>query len=421
MKFRSFTIIALLLITSTISYASKQIPYSVRFIVYHAQKLMQDKRYDEAIQLLERFKKRDKSYSKHHLIDFLLGNCFFIKGEYKKAVQYYESSVRKNPKFFYGWFNLAECLYELKKYKEAAFSFVKAYNVSSKKDPEYLYYAGISFLSAGMCKDAIKELKKIFNSSKTKKTEWEEAIAHAYISCNEFKEALPFVEELSEKENKNKRRWQRIRVQLYLSLDMENKALSYLERLVKENPTDPIWWKGLAHIYLKRNQYKDALCALIIKGFLSPISDQEKRIMAQLNLMIGLPKQALKLYLQLANREPDSKLYYYIAQCYLRMHRSRDAIVYLDKAIRLDPKNKQYVILKANLFYQLGEYKKAGMIFENMARKNIEPARSWLMAGYSYISAGETKKAYYALSQARRYPKQKKSAEKALIFLNRKG
>ncbi len=388
------------------SYAS-EIPYSVRFIVYHAQRLMEKREYDKAIELLKGFQKRNKSCSKHYLIDFILGNCFFMKGDYRTAVNYYQGSVKKNPEFFSGWFNLAECLYKLKRYRDAASSFIKAYSVSAKKDPEYLYYAGISFLNAGMCRDAIRVLKKL----PLKKIEWREAIAHAYISCNEFREALPFVEELSEKKIKNRKMWQRIRVQIYLSLGMEDKALSYLKRLVKEDPVDPIWWKGLAHIYLRKNKYKDALCALIIKGFLLPLSDQEKKVAAQLSLALGIPKQALKFYVGLLNKRSDPGLYYYISQCYIRIHKLKDAIFYLNRAIKLRP-DKKYLILKANLLYQMGEYKSAGMIFERLARRNIEPEKMWLMAGYSYINAGDLREGYFALNQAKKYSKNKKRHEK---------
>jgi len=386
----------LLIFAFSTSYASEP-PYPVRFIIYHAQKFMGKKEYDKAIKLLKRFQKKDKSYSKHYLIDFVLGNCFFMKGDYNSAATYYQSSVKKNPKFFSGWLNLAECLYELKKYKDAATSFVSAYSL--KKDPEYLYYAGISFLNAGMCRDAIRVLKRL----PLKKTEWKEAIAHAYISCNELRKALPFVEELS----KNKKIWKRIRVQIYLSLGMDNRALTYLKKLVREDPIDPIWWKGLAHIYLRKNQYKDALCALIIKGFLSPLSDQEKMVAAQLSLALGIPKQALKFYLGLIKKRCDPKLYYYISQCYIRIHKLKDATFYLDRAIKLKP-DKKYLILKAYLLYQIGKYKSAGMIFERLAKKDIEPQKMWLMAGYSYINAGDLKRGYFALNQAQKYSKIKK-------------
>ncbi len=408
-------IIMLMSHTACLASKSEEVPYAARFIVYKAQQLMKKKEYEQAIRLLRKFQEKRKRHSKSYLVDFALGNCFFMKGEYSVAIRYYQNATEKNHGFSAGWLNLAQCLHELKRYSASADAFIKAYNTSSNKNPDYLYYAGICLLSAGRHEDSIKILESLLSLNNNPKIEWKEALAHAYISHNEPKKALPFIEQLSEETKGNKRKtWQQVRVQTYFSLNMDKKALSYLERLIREDPTDPNWWRGLSHLYLKENRYKDALAALIIKDFISPASKQEEKIMAQLSMAVGIPRQALRLYRRLSKKEPSPKLLYYMAQCYIRLNRPKDALIYMNKAIKLDPKDKKLLFLKAQLLYQLERYRKAAVLFEMLAKQNVKPGRSWLMAGYAYLNSGDTKKAYHAFTKAKKYPGQRDSAAKAL-------
>jgi len=55
---------------------------------------------------------------------------------------------------------------------------------------------------------------------------------------------------------------------------------------------------------------------------------------------------------------------------------------------------------------------------ETAARGRKKPGRSWLMAGYAAWNAGDVEKSLRAFKHAVKYPKQKKSARKALRQLN---
>ena len=408
-------LVIIFLLLYSVSYANQHIPYLTGLILSHAQRLMKEGKYDAAIRLLNRFKQKHKKEAENYLVDFTFGNCFFMKKAFDKAAKYYSASVKKNPKFSSAWINLAQCLYSLKKYKASAKAFIKAYNTSSKKEPEYLYYASICFLSAGEYKKSINLLKKLISSYKNPKIKWKEAIAHAYILCKAYKKALPFVEELSEIEKGRKKiRWQQLRLHLYMILNMDQKALLYAERLVREDPTNPKWWKGLAHFYLKKDDYTNALCALIIKGFLVPLTEEEQKIVAQLSAAVGIPRQALLFYKKLAKKKTSFQLIYQIAQCYIRIHRPSDALSWVDKGLSLYPKASKLLLLKAELLYQLGHYKKAAVLFKKCAKAGISPGRCWLMSGYAYLSAGEIASAIYSFRQAKKYPKQKANAIKAL-------
>ncbi len=45
--------------------------------------------------------------------------------------------------------------------------------------------------------------------------------------------------------------------------------------------------EGLAHLHIKEDRYGPALVALTIKGFLTPLTTQEQRIVADLKMVLG--------------------------------------------------------------------------------------------------------------------------------------
>ncbi len=376
---------------------------AIFFLLQKVRYLMDQKRYDEAIDLLMRFKK--KGY-KSYLIDFYLGNCFFMKKDYISAKRSYLETIKKKKDFTSAWLNLGYCLYELKQYDSSANSFLKAY--SFEKNPEYIYLASVSFLSAKNCSKAIDLLKRI---PFEEKISWKEALSHAYIMCGRLKEALPLVEDLSEK----KKEWKKTRIYIYMSLNMEERALVYLKRLIKEDPTDPYWWKMLSYVYLKKKRYKDALSSLIIKGFLEPLTDEEKKTAAKLCLILNIPKKAISFYKGI--KKPEEEIMEQIAYCYIRIHREKEALKYIDKILKAYPKKKKFILLKAEILYKLKRYREAGIFFEKAAKVGIDPGKSWLMAGYSFLKAGEKRRAVFAFKKAKKYPSQKRYAENILKLL----
>ncbi len=76
---------------------------------------------------------------------------------------------------------------------------------------------------------------------------------------------------------KDKSQYQELRIQLYLLLKQFKTAESYLTSLIENSPANVRLWKYLLNVYLYENKYKDALTAVIIKGYLEPYSEEEKK------------------------------------------------------------------------------------------------------------------------------------------------
>ncbi len=416
-----FMLLGLLVSVPTYGYRVDDIPLHARVVIYRAQELMKRGRFTEAARVLERFQRkgrltaRNSREYRNYMVDFVLGNCYLKAGRYVDAIDQYRLALAARPEFDPAWMNLGKCYYDMKAYPEAGRAFLKGYKTAEKKRPERLYYAAICFLNAGEDKKALEVLERLMRLHPSAiKLEWKEAIVQAYLACNRPREALPFIEELSEETTgKRQKQWQKIRLQEYISLGMEDRALRYANQLIQEYPLEPEWWKGLAYIYLRKNQYRPALVALTVKGLIRPLMPQETRIVADLNMSLGIPVQALRFYRKIASKGFDSDLAYRIAQGYIRIHQPKDALKWVEKGLlkRGDPK---LMLLKGDLLYGLARYREAADAFEAAARKGIDPGRSWLMAGYAAWNARETVRSRQAFIRAARYPEQRHTAERAL-------
>ncbi len=408
------------------------IPMPARLVIYKAQQLMEKNEFAKAIGTLEKFQekcknlkpgKHDSKGCRHYLVEFNLGNCCLMIKDFSAAKAHYLSTLSINPGFHSGWMNLAKCCYDMNEYAKAGHAFLKGYETAEpEKNPEMLYYGAVCFMSAGDNQKALGVFKRLLKLHPANvKLDWKEALAQIYLACDQPRNALPVIEELSEKtEGKKRKQWQEIRLHLYLSLDMNKKAFEYVNRLIQEYPLDPKWWKGLAHVYLRDNRYKGALAALTVKSFLEPLTTREKRIVADLNMAIDVPIQAVRFYEKIAKDKFEPDLAYRIAQGYIRLHRPEDALECVEKGLLKEKNDQRLILIKGSLLYELEKYREAAAAFEAAAScgERKKQGRAWLMAGYAAWNAGDVKKSRLAFKKAVKYPKQKKAAQKALSQLD---
>ncbi len=412
---KSFLFFFIFFLLFSYSAFGERIPYSVNLTIHKANKFLKEKDFQRALKILEEFKTK-KSEKTHYLIYFMLGNCYAEKKKFSLAIKNYKHCIEKNPKFCPVWINIAKCYYELKNYKKAAKAFLKAYELSKPKNSNLMFYSAISFFYAKQIKKAEFLLNRLLKSPKPK-LEWKEALANLYLVENKYKSALPIVEDLSENtKGKKKKRWQEIRLYLYMNLKMKKKAFSYLTFLLKEYPLETKWWKGLAHFYLNEKKFKLALVALLVKGFIKPLSPEELKIAADLFMMLNVPDKAADLYKKVIEKKATKEVEKQIAYCYLKMFKPQKALEWINLALK---KKKTYdlLVLKGEILYQLEDYERAAIVFQEAAKFKKDKGHSWIMAGYSWINANNLKMAKYCFKKALKYKKLKITAQNILAKL----
>jgi tetratricopeptide (TPR) repeat protein len=137
--------------------------------------------------------------------------------------------------------------------------------------------------------------------------EWKQTLVHILFALEKFKTALPWLEELAEKtQGEGRRQWQEMLLYQYLSLEIKQKALAYARHLTRIHPEDPGWWKALAHVHLADNRFEQALAAMLSYSYLTPLTGEESRLLADLYLSCHIPESAARQYEEWLSQHGDT-------------------------------------------------------------------------------------------------------------------
>lgn len=408
--------------------AREVIPLPARAALKKAHGFLEEKKVSRAIEALESFQAKGSEELKnghpdgrgyrHYLICFALGNCYLMSGRLSDAISQFESAVDTKPDYTPAWLNLAKSCYDLNEFAKAGSCFQKAYEISEEKKPEWLYYSASSFVAANDNRKALEVLHSLLVLHKDSiKLEWKEILVQAYLADDQPHKALPYIEELSEKTSGKKRKqWQEVLLNQYLSLGMKKKAIDYAQWLTREYPLESKWWKCLAHLHLKENIYNKALVALTIYGYLTPLSKQEKKLVADLNMTMDIPIQSTRLYEEILAERPDTGIVKRVAQSYMRRHMPGDALKWVEKGL-LHVSDADLWMLKGNLLYEMEMYEEAMNVFETAAGIMSRPGQAWLMMGYAAWKEGFIEISRQAFKRASKSLGQKDAAQSALCQL----
>lgn len=376
----------------------KDLPNPARVILAKAGKLMKDKEHGKAITLLVDFQAQggkageaENKGCRHAEVYAALGTCYLFDNKLEQAARALDLALQKDPRHLAALLNRAKAAYELHDYPKAAESFTKAYEVAPEKNPEHLYFAAVAYLLAKENKKSISLFEKILTTHHDAfHPEWRENMVHALLAAGENRRALPHIKELAETyRDANQVQWQEILLQQYLLLDMESEALTLVDMLTTRKPTDPKWWRALAHIHLQHNRYQPALATLLITSYLEPLSEQEKRLTADLYLQLGVPRQAVPVYESILKEKNNPQLLTNLIIALQQAGQTEQALTTLEKfaPAALSP---ELSMLKADLLYGLGKYKDAAQLYRKTADAGTSKQRdrALQMAEYAKVQAG---------------------------------
>lgn len=407
-----------------------KIPYLAQTFLLKAQTLMKAEKFSQAAAILRSFQNQGEPRGRiasdnespyyHYLVDFTLANCYLMMQVPQKALPHYQAALKSNPEFRAGWVNLGRCSYELREYPTAAEAFYKAYLLGEgEKDPQLLYFTAVAWFMSGKQDKVINYLQLLFkNHPKNIKLEWREVYVQACLATDQPRQALSCIEILSEESTGSRRlQWQEIRLQQYQSLKMKKKALAYVTKLIDEDPLRVLWWRGLAHFHLSEKHYRQALVALIISGYLEPLDNNGKRLLADLNQFLGIPLEAARYYEMLAQSEVDLELTRRLVDSYRALHRPNRALDWVEQGL-LKTSDPALFMIQGELLFELKKYHEAERSFIAAARTPRQAGQAWLMAGYAALNLGEYSRARKNLEAAVKYSKQRQIAEQILLQLD---
>ncbi|MFH2093754.1 MAG: tetratricopeptide repeat protein [Pseudomonadota bacterium] len=199
------------------------------------------------------------------------------------------------------WINQAITQYEKDDFANAAISFEKGYDLSGTKNPDHLYYASVCHVQANAPQKALTVFNKLIKAHPDRITlSFKETLVNIMFSLERYQDALPWLEQLAQESGQDKQKnWQEMLLYQYFSLGMDDKALAYANFLTKTDMLEPKWWKALCQIHLNNQDYEKGLTTLIIYGYLTPITKEERKLTADLYLTLGVSAKAEQMYEQI--------------------------------------------------------------------------------------------------------------------------
>jgi tetratricopeptide (TPR) repeat protein len=407
---------------------AKKLPTSAKLVLIEVRALMNQKDYQGAIRRIKAFQARGDRASvkgphaegcRHPMVYFALGSCYLLQEEYMEAKKALLAAVEREPGFVDAWVNLAKTYYERKEYAQAARCYANAYERSDQSHPDYLYFSAVGYLMAEKYVSALTAFEALFKAHADRiQKQWRENYVNALVAAGHPRRALPLIKILAKQSNGDKKtRWQETLLHLYLQLDMHTQALSYARDLTRENCTMAKWWRALAHVNLSLGNYKEALADLTIYGYLTPLSDEEQRLWADLNLQLDIPVRAVSVYEAMIKEKPDKRLLQKLVTAYQKLDRSEKALEQLNY-FGLATNDPELLMIKGDLLYALKRFNDANNAYRRAAQADFRQAgRAWLLAGYAAWQTNDLSSSRQAFERAAKYSGQRKAARLAMAQL----
>jgi tetratricopeptide (TPR) repeat protein len=400
--------------TADVCHAAEHIPLKAKIALNKAHKYYEKNEIEKAIQVLQRYSEKSsrRKAPNYFTIEASLGNYLAVSKRYDEAAVHFENAAKLQPENSSARLNLAICKYELKQYLQAASAFIHSYETSTEKRGKHLYYAAVCYMSADDYLNALSVFERLFSAHSSEiPLSWKESLVHVYFSLGRYRSALPLIEELAENSlDAVRMRWQEILLYQYINLNMTQKALNYADRLVGEYPLEPKWWKTLSTLHLKENRLKRSLTALSVYAYLSPPTTEEKQLIGDLYLTLGIPRQSAEFFKKALEDEKELSLVKKLAYSYMRLNLTKEALTWVEEGLSMKTGDPDLLMLKGKLLYDLENFSEAADTYEQAANVSKKPGRAWLMLGYAAWRAGQIHRAKKALNMCARFSDQKQTA-----------
>ena len=405
-----------------------ELPPRVRVVLTRLSPMLEKHDYGKAIELIHRLQEETpvpeasamvRSTSHHPEIYFVLGNSYLLQEQYADAIGAYRTALSGNPGHTYGWLNLAKAHYELQQYRDAGDCFARGYDAGDGENPETLYYSAAALLMGEQYQAAINTFARLQREHPGDfMPEWKEYYVHSLLSAEKSGEAVPIIIELIDcYEGEKRRQWQEILLNQYMQQRDPRRALAYATELTEESPQVATWWKARAHIELAASRYEKALGALVIYGFLTPLSGDERKLLADLYLQVGIPARAAPVYTEYLLASDDHETSYRLALAYDQLGQPERALDTL-RAFEHRPQEKAHYdlyMLRGEISYRLQHYEEARSSFSKAAGCGKQRSgQAWLLAGYAALQLEEFGQSREAFNRAATYEPERAAATRAL-------
>ncbi len=348
--------------------------------LYEAQEALKKKEAHKAVNLLSAHLKNHPE-KPNPLVYYALGNAYYKAGNPNKAIEIYEQGFRVHPSSFLLCSNLAVIAYQTKQYQKAGEYFEKAYLLEKPPKSERLYQAATAYYQAKAFSSAKSALNRLLSSKTGVQTSWLQMLIQICIETSDWKEAEKF-----------------------------------LQDFLNRNPENTEYWKLLAHVRLRGNDYRGAAAALEILYELKSPARNDLEELANFYFLMNAPMKAARCLEKTYGRNPGPGECDRLFKAYAQAQRLDMALRCLDAAIS-QGRTSERLLEKGKLYYERGRWDEAIKALGECVRAYPDNDFAHLLLGYCALEKENftlARQSFLKASQGTTYKHKALSALEAL-------
>nr|WP_321402392.1 CDC27 family protein [uncultured Desulfobacter sp.] len=353
----------------------KTLTPNARTALVQAQKLLTEKKAAPAEKILTEFLQKHPDEN-HAFVTYTLAACYLDLNQFKSALKAYEKTIEYCPAYAPAWQNLGKICFDLKKYTRAGTALENAWELTGRKNHTMRFHAAVAFISAKKQGKALSILKDL---------------------C-------------SGKSGPPEENWVKLLVQAAVEAKQPKTALGTVERLLAGSDPDAYLFRLASVLYLETANYRKAAQNLEAYSLVVTLSRQERKLLADLYVNLGIPSRAAPNYAALTAADPCERLWERTAACWFEACDYAQALDAAKNGLAAFPKSHRLWRIKGWVHYENKDYSLASKAFAKASNLDHKDINSLFLHGLCACRAGDKHSAKKALEKVACYDRYKARA-----------
>ena len=343
----------------------------------------------------KRYFLNEQSYERS-LINQLWGNLYATIGDYQKAIDSYEASLRfrKIPLItnLQVRANLAECYFQTKDFDKVIETLLTYKNIAEQRGQEF---SPQNMILLGI----------------------------AYYYLENFEEAYNYISAANDNSLKYKEDWLKYELALAVKLNKINDAIDVGQILVYINPDKKEYWKQVSGLYYTQAKDSESLAGLEL-AFDNQLLEENKEYqdLARYYLYKGLPQKAVKVLIDGLNKQKldeNKENLELIADSFFIARDRKNGIIYLEKSLGLEP-DPDVAFKIARFGFEDENWNLANKFFNKALQMGWDktPGRIELLLGITQYELGNLQKSLSFFNIAKEEEDTKTAAEGWISYID---
>jgi tetratricopeptide (TPR) repeat protein len=339
------------------------------------------------------------------MLDFVIGNLYFQFDEREAALRYYQSAVKKFPRFAKAHKNLGYLAPQSEKFDEALEAFRKTVELGGIEGGiygllGYIYLNKENFLSAESAyRDATLKMPDTID--------WKLGIGRAVLAHQKHADVMNVMGELIAVDPKKRDYWL-LQANAFLSMGRVMDAAYNYEIMGRMGMGDKETYQALGNIYVSQDKAPLALIAYLAAVNLPDPSDMTTALSAaeimgargSLAESSTLATRIDEVYGDKASKEDTVRLLKLRSSLAIIQDRREEAEPFLERLIKIDDSDGETILLLADFYARSDRYELAKPLYDRAEKIEGFEIDSLVKHGQILVANGDYEDAIVLLERA---------------------